>query len=313
MIKFDLNNINPSVDWASKNIEVSSWGGEGYLDSLTTKVESSVNIIFKNKSAPSPSDGAIEMHISTKLGNAPINIDDYSYKEMGVTSTYCIVDNEGNKYYRNNDSVTITAKSNQMAYIWYATSDIVANNYLSTYEYNGTVVEMQPNKIYQQYLSGTSPLILTSYYLYVCLSPNTKILMADNTEKEIYKLSKDDKILSYNPATMKIEEDEITYTDSQETKVAGSYDIYTFDNGTKIETINRHRFYNYEQQKMVYMDEWLIGDHAVTKDGKLTKLISHMYVPQKTRHYTLFTKNQNYFANGLLSGNRNTKELKISI
>lgn len=29
MIKFDLNNINPSVDWASKNIEVSSWGGEG--------------------------------------------------------------------------------------------------------------------------------------------------------------------------------------------------------------------------------------------------------------------------------------------
>lgn len=200
------------------------WGG--YLDSLTTKVESSVNIIFKNKSAPSPSYGAIEMHISTKLGNAPINIDDYSYKEMGVTSTYCIVDNEGNKYYRNNDSVTITAKSNQMAYIWYATSDIVANNYLSTYEYNGTVVEMQPNKIYQQYLSGTSPLILTSYYLYVCLSPNTKILMADNTEKEIYKLSKDDKILSYNPATMKIEEDEITYTDSQETKVAGSYDIY---------------------------------------------------------------------------------------
>ena len=82
MIKFDLNNIDPSVDWASKNIAVSSWGGEGYLDSLTTKVESSVNIIFKNKSAPSPSYGAIEMHISTKLGNAPINIDDYSYKEM---------------------------------------------------------------------------------------------------------------------------------------------------------------------------------------------------------------------------------------
>ena len=105
MIKFNLNNINPSVDWASKNISVSSWG-EGYLDSLTTKVESSVDIIFKYKSAPSPSYGAIEMHISTKLGNASINIDDYSYKEMGVTSTYCIVDNEGNKYYRNNNSVT---------------------------------------------------------------------------------------------------------------------------------------------------------------------------------------------------------------
>ena len=110
MIKFNLNNINPSVDWAFKNIAVSSWGGEGYLDSLTTKVESSVNIIFKNKSAPSPSYGAIEMHISTKLGNAPINIDDYSYKEMGVMSTYCIEDNEGNKYYKNNGNVTNTEK-----------------------------------------------------------------------------------------------------------------------------------------------------------------------------------------------------------
>lgn len=306
MIKFDLNNIDSSADWASKNVGVSSYGGGEYLNSDIFKIEAVATIYFTGYSEYDNS-GRFGDNIYIKFNSPPLSSSDFDYKaeyggnDNGLVFIRDIPINEGG--YSMPAKIVVPAGTD--AYIWgnYGSANYVLNGNKPIYVNYYAHLTLKANDI----------LTLYSISYYYCLSPNTKILMADNTEKEIYKLSKGDKILSYNPATMKIEEDEITYTDSQETKVAGSYDIYTFDNGTKIETINRHRFYNYEQQKMVYMDEWLIGDHAVTKDGKLTKLVSHIYVPRETKHYTLFTKNQNYFANGLLSGNRNTKELKISI
>ena len=62
---------------------------------------------------------------------------------------------------------------------------------------------------------------------------------------------------------------------------------------------------------MVYMDEWKLGEHAYTLDGKEMALLSHQNIKEKTKHHTLFTKNQNYFANGLLSGNRHTEQLNL--
>lgn len=257
-----------------------------------------------------------EVYIFIKFDTAPQSTLDYLYMFTSDYSGFGILTDINNHTVGKGRLIDITIKANREIYFW-CDATFLENLSIFTstfYSYNSEpYVNMKSFNLYQLNLLPNDYLNFTASYVYSCLSPNTKILMADNTEKEIYTLSKGDKILSYNPATMKIEEDEIIYTDSQETKVAGSYDVYTFDDGTRIETVNRHRFYNYEQQKMVYMDEWLIGDHAVTKDGKLTKLVSHIYVPRETKHYTLFTKNQNYFANGLLSGNRNTKELKINI
>ena len=62
---------------------------------------------------------------------------------------------------------------------------------------------------------------------------------------------------------------------------------------------------------MVYMDEWKIGEHDRRRDGVLVTLISHENVEETVNHYTIFTKNQNYFANGLLSGNRYTKHINF--
>lgn len=144
-----------------------------------------------------------------------------------------------------------------------------------------------------------------------CLTGDTLITLADLTQKRIDELTLQDKVLAIDSETGKFVADEITYTDSTEHKTFTEYDVWTFSDGTIVKTVHRHRFYNVEKQAMVYMDEWNIGDHAINQNGEYITLVSHENVKEEVQHYTLFTKYQNYFANGLLSGNRHTAELHL--
>lgn len=156
----------------------------------------------------------------------------------------------------------------------------------------------------------SSNVIITFADMY-CLTGDTLITLADGSFKRIDQLTLADKVLSYNPDTMLLEPDEITYTDSAEHKTHTEYKIYTFADGTTVKTVHRHRFYNVEQQAMVYMDEWKLGEHAINIHGEIVALANEITCKTKIQHYTIFTKNQNYFANGLLSGNRYTKPLTL--
>ena len=147
----------------------------------------------------------------------------------------------------------------------------------------------------------------------ICLTGDTLITLADGSQKRIDEITTADKVLSYNPDTMQLEADEIIYCDSTENKTHTEYDIYTLSDGTEIKTVHRHRFYNMERQAMVYMDEWNIGEHFMKIDGSTPMLIAHKKITKTVRHYTIFTKNQNYFANGLLSGNRYTKSIYFNL
>nr|DAG03995.1 MAG TPA: Hint (Hedgehog/Intein) domain N-terminal region [Myoviridae sp. ctbEa13] len=144
-----------------------------------------------------------------------------------------------------------------------------------------------------------------------CLTGDTLITLADGSSKRIDQLTLADKVLSYNPETLQLEPDEITYTDSTEHKTHTEYKIYTFADGTTVKTVHRHRFYNVERQAMVYLDEWKLGEHAVNIHGETIALANEITCKTEIQHYTIFTKNQNYFANGLLSGNRYTKPLTL--
>lgn len=157
-------------------------------------------------------------------------------------------------------------------------------------------------------LSLTGDIIITSANFF-CLTGDTLITLADGTQKRIDELTLSDKVLSYNPSTMQLEADEITYTDSKEDKSFTEYTRYIFSDNTEIKTVHRHRFYNMERQAMAYMDEWKIGEHAIKQDGTVVELISLELIKEIVKHYTIFTKNQNYFANGLLSGNRHTESM----
>ena len=159
-----------------------------------------------------------------------------------------------------------------------------------------------------QYLTLTSDITIT-YANDWCLTGDMLITLADGTTKRIDAITLADKVLAYNPETMALEADEIIRCDSDKIKTHSEYDVWTFDDGTIIKTVHRHRFYNVERSAMVYMDEWKIGEHAIKMDGTKVALVNHVNVQEEVRHYTIFTKHQNYFVNGLLSGNRYTKPI----
>nr|DAR01539.1 MAG TPA: Hint (Hedgehog/Intein) domain N-terminal region [Caudoviricetes sp.] len=179
---------------------------------------------------------------------------------------------------------------------------------------NGSMIEHISHSANIEELSGDSYKINGDGSISVnaiCLTGDTLITLADSSQKRIDEITTADKVLSINPETNELEADEIIYCDSAENKTHTEYDIYTLSDGTEIKTVHRHRFYNMERQAMVYMDEWNIGEHFVKIDGSTPMLIAHENKAETVRHYTIFTKNQNYFANGALSGNRFTKKITI--
>lgn len=159
--------------------------------------------------------------------------------------------------------------------------------------------------------SDTESVTYSISYGFYCLTGDTLITLADGSQKRVDQLTLGDKVLSYNPDTMQLEADEITYTDSTENKKHTEYDVWTFSDGTIVKTVHRHRLYNVEKQAMVYMAEWNFGEHAVNIDGERIELVGHENIKEEVKHYTIFTKHQNYFANGLLCGNRYTKPLHL--
>lgn len=166
------------------------------------------------------------------------------------------------------------------------------------------------DKNYLATVSGDGTIEISAGY-YTCLTGDTLISLADGSQKRIDEIQLTDKVLAYNPETLTLESDEIIECDSNECKWHTEYDIWTFSDGTVVQTVLKHRFYNVERQAMVYMDEWNIGEHTIRQDGSKVALISHKNVKERVQHYTIFTKHQNYFANGLLSGNRYTKPMRL--
>ena len=195
----------------------------------------------------------------------------------------------------------------------------VATVSAGTYQNVISITDYSPNAFNEKWnINGSMPKLpftltanSTAYIYSSCLTGDMLVTLADGSQKRIDQLTLNDRVLSYNPDTMQLEADEITYTDSTENKKHTEYDIWTFSDGTIVKTVHRHRLYNVERQAMVYMDEWKIGEHAVNINDEYVELVGHENVKEEVRHYTLFTKNQNYFVNGLLSGNRHTKEVHL--
>ncbi len=214
-----------------------------------------------------------------KIGSAPTSDDDYDYQAVG--------DHIENKA-GSNLGTTVTVNNVLKYYTWRAQAGYVNTRWQTAVEHTEQSYDLS---------YGT------------CLTGDTLITMNDGTARRIDTIEVGDKILSYNPETGNLEEDEVTYSDSTENKQHDNFDVWTFADETIVKTVHRHRFYNVERNGMVYMDEWKIGEHARRKDGVIVTLVSHQNVKETVNHYTIFTKNQNYFANGLLSGNRYTKPI----
>lgn len=138
-----------------------------------------------------------------------------------------------------------------------------------------------------------------------CLTGDTLVTMADGTEMRIDQISVGDEILSFDWETMELVPNRVVYTDKDEGKTHVQYDEWLFEDGTLIKTVHRHEFYNVEAKRMKYMDEWGIGAHAYNKKGEYVALVAHRTVEETVRHYKITLEHgTNYFANGLLTGDR---------
>ena len=159
-----------------------------------------------------------------------------------------------------------------------------------------------------------------SYFYSSCLSPNTLIDVEEIDEKgkkrrrrkKLKDIKVGDKVICINPVTLELDTDIVIECDGIMSKKHTCYDNWYFDDGTIITTVHRHRFYNVENSKFMYMEEWNIGEHGINIENKKIKLIKHEHIEEEIKHCTLFTeKYNNYFANGLLSGNRKSKNIVL--
>lgn len=135
-----------------------------------------------------------------------------------------------------------------------------------------------------------------------CLSADTEITMADGSRRAIKYVKVGDEVLGYT-GTQKVRKDE-----QGAVNISPDRDVWVFEGGYEITTCHRHRFYNMERKAMVYLNEWEIGEHAIAEDGRQVALLKHEHVEEPTKFFSIWTTDDNYYAGGLLAGNRHTKE-----
>ena len=213
---------------------------------------------------------------------------------------------------------------------------VITGNNISCYTTKANIIKRQNkiidtlNNVNEYAKTLTNPSIPASdisdnnYYIMKfslqCLTPNTLIDVEEIDEKgkkrrrrkKLKDIKVGDKVICINPFTLELDTDTVVECDGEMNKKHTCYDNWYFSDETIITTIHRHRFYNVENKKFMYMEEWNIGDHGLNIDNEKIELIKHDHIEEEINHCTLFTeKYNNYFANGLLSGNRKSKNINL--
>ena len=148
-----------------------------------------------------------------------------------------------------------------------------------------------------------------------CLTGDMLVTLADGSEKQICELTSDDTYLAYDFATGDFATATAEYIDAvngHSGKFADKYQKYTFEDGTIIKEVHKHRFLNLRRMEFINLCDWEIGDRIYKIDGTTPALISKEVITEKVEHFTIMTsKYQNVFVQGCLSGNRYTQKYEI--
>lgn len=139
-----------------------------------------------------------------------------------------------------------------------------------------------------------------------CLRPGTPVRMADGSRRRIEDVRVGDLVLSVDPETGGLVPDRVV---AAPRGVGRAWDEWTFSDGTVVGTVGRHRFWNGDLGEFMYLEAWNEGERGVSFAGAQFRhgpaLVSRVHHDDESEHHTLFTeKYNNYFAAGLLAGNR---------
>ena len=129
----------------------------------------------------------------------------------------------------------------------------------------------------------------------VCLSGDTKILMADGTQKCLEELSPGEMVTDINGGATRI-------LDIKRGVYSPFYMAYEFENNVVINETSRHRFYNLEDGYHKNLQDWNIGEHAINSQNEKVALLSKKLIKKKIENFGLVTESGRYYANSLLSG-----------
>lgn len=142
-----------------------------------------------------------------------------------------------------------------------------------------------------------------------CLRPGTLVRMADGSRRRIEDVRVGDLVLSVDPETGGLVPDRVV---AAPRGVGRAWDEWTFSDGTVVGTVGRHRFFDASLGEFMYLEAWNEGERGVSfagvQSGHGPALVSRVHHDEESEHHTLFTeKYNNYFAGGLLAGNRRSK------
>lgn len=129
----------------------------------------------------------------------------------------------------------------------------------------------------------------------VCLSGDTMILMADGSNRRLDELVEGDMVMSEDLSPTMIKTLARGHFNPYHTK-------YCFEDGTTIDEIHAHRFYNVEQGFWQRLGNWKLGEHAVRQNGSRIALVSVERIDESAEMFGIWTESGTYYANGLLSG-----------
>ena len=191
-------------------------------------------------------------------------------------------------------------------------------HYYLTEEKEGTI-DFRSDKELSEIEAGDNIVLQDghTYYYYscpTCLLGDTLVTMADGSTKQIKDIQIGDKVLSLDLETGEQVTRTVIFSDAAMAKQAANWDEWEFEDGTVIKTAHRHEFYNVEKGKFAYLDEWEIGQHTCKQDGTTPALIKHTIHQEMVNHYKITLEGStNFFANGLLTGDRYCNNSKITL
>ena len=142
-----------------------------------------------------------------------------------------------------------------------------------------------------------------------CIVEGSLVTLADGSTKPIEEITYDDELLTWNFDEGKLESRKPCWI--MMPGVSPKYWHTVLSDGTEIDLVgakhNSHRFFNYEQGKFIYANNFKMGsEHTFKQDGSMPIVVSCEPMTDKTvRYFNMMTEhNIGFFANGILVGNR---------
>ena len=151
-----------------------------------------------------------------------------------------------------------------------------------------------------------------TYFFYSVLDPEClkagSMILTPGGEKDVFEINVGDEVLSLDPETLEI----VTATvetvkrDAMNPRqqTTDHWYRYTFDDGSEIHLVGKHRFWNVEQNAFVWLKDFKPGEHTYKMDGSTPAYVGMETVEEETKWNTFWNVGRaNYFVDGFLSGN----------